>query len=346
VETQTVDAEADASEFEALREASVQQDLADRGVTQSSEGTPAPEAPVPPVKDSEEPSKTSEKPDISEHELEKPPKPGVKDEKQQVTDKSPVPEEKETKSRYAQAREDDAKERERQDRSWTRIEAEKKRIRAELDAEREKVRRERLEWEATQRPITDSAGKTQEQYYTTYRLARDEAIKADSQGDYEQSAQHWKNSTLFMENFLNMHDQAMEMQNRQATSAQELAWEKDREKAEADEPELLNPDSDLRKTLGQLYQTEGHYLKKEPNGFHKLVELTRLILMANSYSEMREENEMLRAREEERLRSSQPAKGGPGKPPKAKKSLDDMTTEELLADTWQKTQEADRYMGH
>jgi hypothetical protein len=51
-------------------------------------------------------------------------------------------------------------------------------------------------------------------------------------------------------------------------------------------------------------------------------------MAAGSDSELREENEKLRAQLEQFQRSSQPARGGPGKPPQGPRRQEDMSAEE------------------
>lgn len=69
----------------------------------------------------------------------------------------------------------------------------------------------------------------------------------------------------------------------------------------------------------------------EGEGWDVAEETAHILLAAGSDSELRDENEKLRAENEQLRRGSQPAKGGPGKPPQGQKSEDDMTVEELEA---------------
>ena len=58
------------------------------------------------------------------------------------------------------------------------------------------------------------------------------------------------------------------------------------------------------------------------------MQVAQLILAAGSDSELRDENEKLRAQLEQYQHSSQPARGGPGKPPQGPRSQGDMSLEE------------------
>jgi hypothetical protein len=87
-----------------------------------------------------------------------------------------------------------------------------------------------------------------------------------------------------------------------------------------------DPDSPLYQALDQLVQKRPYFYYL-PNGFDDAVQVAQLLLAAGSDSELRDENEKLRAQLEQYQHSSQPARGGPGKPPQGPRSQGDMSLE-------------------
>ena len=329
METPTVDADIAALEQMAAE--------ADRSEGRPiAEGTQKPETPVLPAEgppkrpeESGKPQPTPEKPpDSSELEPEELPpaaREDQRDEKGRFKAKEPAEVDQngekplapvaEKKSRYAEAREREAKETARQDRSWSALQREKDQFRAQQDQWEKQRRMEELQAQSQVRP-PEKDGIDIQGYHRAYQDFR-------KSGDYE-------NAVRSLETVLELEARGRQEQERQQYAQYELAWRTDMEKAIAENQDLQDPDSALYQEVDRIVKQEP-YLFYIPGGFNKAMEIAYLLLDAGARSELRDENEQLRAWKEQHERSSQPARGGPGKPPSPTRSSDDMTLAELEA---------------
>jgi hypothetical protein len=334
MEPEVVDAEE-----QALRDLAVETDRAEGRPVQS-EGAKQPEPPAPPARVPETPQVPEKQtPDSSEPEPE-PPLPDIaakeRDEKGRFKAEAPpeaqppvdngqkasVETEGRPLSKFAQAKEREAKEEARRERSWTALQQEKERLRAEQAQWEEQRRREELEAQVKTRPLVKD-GIDLQGYQKAYQDFRAQAMRSDSPED-------WRNSLHSLETVLELEQTARAEQERVQYAQYELSWRKDMEAAISQNADLQNPDSPFYQEVDRIVKAEP-YLFYIPGGFNKAVELATILLAAGSESELRDELERKNARIEELERSSQPARGGPGKPPKGQKSEDDMTIEELEA---------------
>jgi hypothetical protein len=343
VEVPVVDAEE-----QELRELGRQTDIAE-GRPVESEGAKPPETPAPPAKAPETPQVPEKKPDSSEPEPELP-LPDVaareRDDKGRFKGKEeapvqengemppPAPVEK-PPSKFAQAKEREAKEVERRERSWTALQQEKERLRAEQAEWEDRRRREELEAEVRTQPLVKD-GIDLQGYQKAYQDFRQRAMNSDLPED-------WRNSLHSLETVLELEARGRQEQERVQQSQYELAWRKDMEAALSQNPELKDPNTPFRQEVERLIQSEP-YMYYIPGGFNKIVELATILLSSGADSELRDELERKNARIEELERGSQPARGGPGKPPQGPKSFDDMTDEEQEAHLRAETERQDLAM--
>lgn len=327
------------AEEEALRDLGRETDIAEGRPLPKSEAAHKPESPAAPAEEpAEKPQPTAEKqPVSSESEPEKPP-PVVegreRDElgrfkaQEQVNGEEPTIEVKKTlsgekveksRSKYAEARERDAKEQARQERSWTALQREKEEFRAQQAKWEEQRRVEQLQTQVQQRPL-EKGGIDIQGYQRAYQDFRRQAQQSDSPED-------WRNSLHSLETVLELEAQGRQESERRQQAQYELAWRTDMDAGIAKNPDLQDPNSALYQEVDRIVQQEP-YLFYIPGGFNKAVEIATLLLAAGSDSELRDENEKLRAQLEQYQRSSQPARGGPGKPPQGPRSQEEMSEAE------------------
>jgi hypothetical protein len=313
----------DAEESE-LRELGRQTDIAE-GRIESSEGTPTTPEAVPPTEEPREPQKTPDQTPPSSSEPEPQVAQRQRDERgrfkqDQAPEQPPSENGKEPeqpKSQYAQAREREAKENERFDRSWSKFVADRDAFRKEQQAWQDQRRMEQLGVEAKMQPLQKD-GIDIQGYHKAYL-----DFRANAENDHQSAL----NAMRSLETVLELENMGKAQQQYRQNAALELQWRNDMESAIQSEPSLLEPDSPLAKEVDRIV-ADHPYLFYIPQGFHKAVEIGTLLLAAGSDSELREENEALRAELEQYRRGSQPAKGGYGKPPSGPKRQEDMTLEE------------------
>jgi hypothetical protein len=348
VELEVVDAEE-----QALRDLAVQTDRLE-GRPVESEGAKEPEPPAPPARAPETPQvPEKETPDSSEPEPEpssyakatedtkrdekgrfkadKPPEvqPPVDDGQKAPTEAPERP-----LSKFAQAKEREAKEEARRERSWTALQQEKERLRAEQAKWEEQRRMEELQSQVQERPLVKD-GIDFQGYQKAYQDFRAHAIKTDD-------PEAWKNALFSHETLVELDFQARQEQDRVQASRMELDWLKKRDAAFERDPDLQNPEYPLRQALERVMQRAPvlYYMPKA-EGWDIAMETAELLLAAGSESELRDQLEQALAENEKLRRGSQPARGGPGKPPKGPKSEDDMSIEELEAHYAELSRQAD-----
>ena len=345
METLQVDAEE-----QELRDLGRQQDLTE-GRPVSPEGATKPEIPAPPAEapeppppspettpqtpDSEpEPTPPAEEPQPQAAELRERDERGrfkaaeAAEAAQQENGQAQHPEPQ--RSPYAEARDREARERERKDRSWSALQSEKDAFREQQAQWQDQRRMEQLQAQS-QMPPLQKDGIDLQGYHNAYLDFR-------QRGDYE-------NAMKSLETVLELEGTGRQYVAQQQEAAQELSWRNDMESAIQHVPELMDPDSPLTQETDRII-SEHPYLFYIPQGFHKAVEIAMLLLGAGSDSELREENEQLRAQIEEYQSSSQPARGGPGKPPKGPPSRqEDMSKDEEEAYLRDLTRREDAMMG-
>jgi len=155
----------------------------------------------------------------------------------------------------------------------------------------------------------------------------------------------WENAAKALETVLELEQAGREQVEYRQEAQYELAWRKDMEATLKAVPDLNNPASQLAVETDRIIN-EHPYLFYIPQGFNKAVEIATLLLAAGSDSELREENERLRAHIEQLQSSSQPARGGPGRPPRGQPTrTEDMTMEEEEAFLRDLTRREDSLMG-
>jgi len=336
-----VDAPQIDAEEQELRDLGRQQDLAE-GRPVSTEGTTAPEKTVPPAEAPEPPQQRPEQtPPDSEPEPEPPPQPRQQPEarerdergrfkQQNGQQEEPPPPSEPPRSPYQQAREREGREQERRDRSWRALQADKDAFRDEQAQWQEQRRMEQLQAQA-QVPVLQKDGIDLRGYHAAYLDFR-------NRGD-------WENATKSLETVLELEQAGQqEIANRQEASY-ELAWRNDMEATIQSLPDLMNPENLLTQETDRII-SEHPYLFYIPQGFQKAVEIATLLLASGSDSELREENERLRAQIEEYQASSQPAQGGLARPPRgAPTRQEDMTPEEEERYLRELTRHEDALMG-
>jgi len=316
MEVETPDAEE-----QALRELGQQQDQLEG--RPSSEGTPTPEQPVPPAEVSGQPQPRPEitPPSDSEPESEPPPAQqpaarerdergrfkGAQEDGQQAEVSQEPP-----KSRYAQAREREAKDAERYDRSWQRLQQEKEAFNAQRAQFQDAYRMAQLQQQARP-PKLEKDGIDLAGYHKAYLDFR-------QRGDFE-------NAMRSLETVLELQGQGQNYVAQNQEAAYELAWRNDMESAIQQIPMLQDPNSPLTQETDRIIN-EHPYLFYIPQGFHKAIEIATLLLASGSDSELREELERKNAYIEQLERRSQPARGGPGQPPRGPARQEDMSLDE------------------
>jgi|SRR5215471_6193374 len=329
------------AEEAALYEAALAADRAE-GRPVDSEGATKPEPPAPPEKAAEEPQSPAETPDTTESEPESPPpkvedkerdekgrfkskegEPDTNGEKPSVT----VPER--PKSQYALAREREEKDAIRGKFSWSKLQEEKEAFKAQQAEWEEKRRREELQAQAQQKPI-EKDGISLQEYHKWYQTFRQQALQNDAAGDYVKSAEEWRKTTQSLETVLQLELEARQRQEQNMLAQYELAWRTDLDQAIAQNPDVGNPDSDLYQLVDEIVGAEPGFYTTQ-NGVHKAVRYAQLLLNEAQNDWYRDQYETMRAQMEQHQHSSQPLRGGPGKPPQGPKNVDDMSIEEFEA---------------
>lgn len=329
------------AEEAALRELGHQTDLAE-GRPVESEGAKTPEQPAPPAEAPQPPPQRPEvtppdsEPEPTPPEPEPPPqKPAAqeRDERGRFKEAPPPqapPPKQPQKSPYAVAREKEQKEQIRKERSWKEIVAEKDRLRAEQAKWQEERRMEQLQRES-QVPPLQKEGIDLQGYQKAY-------VDFRQRGDFE-------NALRSLETVLELEQMGNQQIQQRQEAQYELAWRKDMEVTLKNVVDLNDPNSQLAIETDRIIN-EHPYLFYIPQGFQKAVEIATLLLAAGSDSELREENERLRAQLEEYQHSSQPARGGPGKPPRGQPTRqEDMTLDEEEAHLRDLTRREDSFAG-
>jgi len=323
------------AEEQALRDLGRQQDLTE-GRPADSEGASPPETLAPPAEEPRPPQRPETPPD-SEPEPEPPPQPPEqveareRDERGRFKGQEPEPQPPPPpKSPYAQARERESREQERKDRSWQRLQSEKEAFRAQQAEWQDQRRLEQLQQES-QVPPLQKDGIDLNGYHSAYLQFR-------QSGDYE-------NAMKSLETVLELEQVANQQVAQRQEAQYELAWRNDMEVTIKALPGLMDPNSPLTAETDRIIN-EHPYLFYIPQGFQKAVEIATLLLAAGSDSELREENERLRAQLEGYQVSSQPARGGPGRPPQGVPSRqEDMSLDEEEAYLRDLTRREDSLMG-
>ena len=169
---------------------------------------------------------------------------------------------------------------------------------------------------------------------TNHQVADLEQSRSEAEGDHE-------NALKSLESLIGMQQMVGQVAAQRQEAAQEYQWRQQMEQAIGANPDVGNPDSPLYKEVDRLVN-EHPYFFYLPQGFHKAVEVAGLILAAGTDSELREENERLRAEHERRDRKAQPAKGGPSKPSTSPERQEDMSLDEEESYLRNLTEQADR----
>jgi len=325
------------AEGEALRELGRQTDIADSRPV--SEGAQEPDISAPPAEAPEPPQRRPEITPDSEPEPtpqdEPPLEPAARDrdERGRFTGAQPPQEngqqQEQPRSRYAQARERESKEQVRKDRSWTALAQERDALRSE-QAQWEEARRVEQLQQYAQTPPLQKAGIDLAGYHQAYLQFREN-------GD-------WENATKSLETVLELEQMGRQGIESRQEAQYELAWRRDMENVLSAVPDLQNAASPLTQETDRIIN-EHPYLFYIPQGFQKAVEIATLLLAAGSDSELREENDRLRAQIEGYHASSQPARGGPGQPPRGRPPQEEMTLDEEEAYLRDLTNREDAVMG-
>jgi hypothetical protein len=231
------------------------------------------------------------------------------------------------------------REQQRRDESWRALNEQKEAFRREQAQWNEQVRISQLQQQRTAPPI-EKDGLNIKGYWDGYQLFKRNAISAFRNQDFEAAVDHYDKSLRSLEAVFELNQQEQMRQAQRDHAQAEYAWRMDMEAAGRQNPDLFNPDNPLAQKVDSLVQ-QHPWLYYIPHGFLRAVEVAQMLSQQDSLSELQDENEQLRAQLEQALGNSQPLPGGAQRPPKGKKSLDEMSMEEADAAMAELTRQAD-----
>lgn len=225
------------------------------------------------------------------------------------------------------------KERARQENLLKNFQQEKEVARREIETERQRLAQERQQLEQQRQSRTQDPNKpqyTSKEFYEAHQDFKKQAKAALDGGDYDEFG---KLSDL-AEQALITAGQVQQTEGKRQYEARVQQWN-DAWNANADvvfkaEPDVINPETPLGKTVTRLMETHGNVFYSMPDGVAKAVELAKLQLEATSAAELREANKTMAAELAEARSKLQPLGAGPTSPPE-KKRFDDMSADQQEA---------------
>jgi hypothetical protein len=235
-----------------------------------------------------------------------------------------------TVSEYEQKKaEKKQKEQERLDRTWQNVDLRKQELE---QRERELAQREQQMRQQVQQPQPKP---TQQRQFSSQELVaahkdfKARAKEALKNGDYDV----FNENEALAEQAIVHAQQFYQVEQQEAHQAQEeqyrALWYSKMAEVAKDEPDLMNPQSPLCQAMQKLLQEHGTFLYGNPDGFKYGLEFVKKQMAAESVSELRDENQKLKA-ENARLNGSLSLSGsGPSGGPTPAKKFDDMSLDEM-----------------
>lgn len=318
METESITAP-DAEEA-SMRELGIQTDQAQgREIEASQQETPK-ESPVdeaPPPTETEVPS-TDETPDTEDVAAKQ-------QEEQPPRDKNGQFQKRErTDTEYSKA----VKEKARQDRSWSALQAEKEQFRQQQAQWEEQQRLAQLQAQTQQYQPLKKDGLTAKQYF-------DGAQVFERDGDHENALKAYKIASE-----MGHAEQQNYEQFEQANK--EYQWRQQMQEVSKVAPQIWDPNDPMHQTLARIIeQNPGIY--NLPNGFKLAAEAAYYVTREGKMKELEDEIISLKAENEKYRRKGQPARGGFASPSAEGKSFDDMNLDEMESHLRGVTAEADNY---
>lgn len=225
------------------------------------------------------------------------------------------------------------KERERQENLLKNFQQEKETARREIDTERQRLAQERAQLEQQRQSNAQDPNKpqyTSREFYEAHLEFKRLAKAALDAGDYDEFG---KQSDLAEQSFITAGQiQQAEAKRHHETRVQQwnAAWNANAAVVFKAEPDVINQETPLGKTVNRLMETHGNVFYSMPDGVAKAVELAKLQLDASSAAELREVNKTMAVELAEARSKLQPLGAGPTSPP-AKTSFDAMSADQQEA---------------
>ncbi len=217
------------------------------------------------------------------------------------------------------------KEAERKDRSWQRLEAEKQVLRQQQAEWEERTRLTQLDAARNIQPL-QKEGLDAKGYFQGYQMFKKSGHQALQEGDPSSATQHFGNALRSLETVMELQQQEASRQAQRDQAQVEYGWRKDMEQVMQHVPDL-KAGTPLAQKVDELV-ANNPWLYYIPHGFVRAVEVADMLLKMDSFSELQEELDQLRAFKEKHLAKSQPTNGSSPGGRGGAKSLDDMSLDE------------------
>jgi hypothetical protein len=317
METESITAP-DAEEA-SMRELGIQTDQAQgREVEASQQETPPPRPePVEEAPEAEVPT-AEETPDTEEVAAKQEPEQLPRDKNGQFQKRE------RTDTDYSRA----VKEKARQDRSWSALQAEKEQFRQQQAQWEEQQRLAQLQAQTQQYQPLKKDGLTAQQYY-------DGAKVFERDGDYENAVKAYKVASE-----MGRAEQQQYQQFEQANK--EYQWRQQMQEVGKAAPQIWDTNDPMHQTLARIIeQNPGIY--NLPNGFKLAAEAAYYVTRESHMKELEDEIVSLKAELEKGRRKGQPARGGYASPSTEAKDFDSMSLDEQESHLRSMTAEADSW---
>jgi hypothetical protein len=220
------------------------------------------------------------------------------------------------------------KEKARQDRSWSALQAEKEQFRQQQAQWEEQQRLAQLQAQTQQYQPLKKDGLTAQQYY-------DGAKVFERDGDHENALKAYKVASE-----MGRAEQQNYQQFEQANK--EYQWRQQMQEVGKVAPQIWDANDPMHQTLARIIeQNPGIY--NLPNGFKLAAEAAYYVTRESHMKELEDEIVSLKAELEKGRRKGQPARGGYAAPRTGEKDFDDLSLDEMEAHLRGITAEADNY---
>jgi hypothetical protein len=220
------------------------------------------------------------------------------------------------------------KEKARQDRSWSALQAEKEQFRQQQAQWEEQQRLAQLQAQTQQYQPLKKDGLTAQQYY-------DGAKVFERDGDYENAVKAYKVASE-----MGRAEQQQYQQFEQANK--EYQWRQQMQEVGKAAPQIWDTNDPMHQTLARIIeQNPGIY--NLPNGFKLAAEAAYYVTRESHMKELEDEIVSLKAELEKGRRKGQPARGGYASPRTGEKDFDDLSLDEMESHLKSLTAEADNY---
>jgi hypothetical protein len=220
------------------------------------------------------------------------------------------------------------KEKARQDRSWSALQAEKEQFRQQQAQWEEQQRLAQLQAQTQQYQPLKKDGLTAQQYY-------DGAKVFERDGDYENAVKAYKVASE-----MGRAEQQQYQQFEQANK--EYQWRQQMQEVGKAAPQIWDTNDPMHQTLARIIeQNPGIY--NLPNGFKLAAEAAYYVTRESHMKELEDEIVSLKAELEKGRRKGQPARGGYASPRTEAKDFDDLSLDEMESHLRGITAEADGY---